>query len=695
MKKTDSRFFLVGLSMAFILSFVFAGCGRDGKAPTSQREVSPALRSGGESETVPVSDVLKELDALETPEGVGDELFDSLKNALARELSARGEKVALRPPTGVNNRVPDLEAIDVDGELHLTWSYYNVGDYNQDGGVNIQDITPLAEHFFHRVGDDPFDEVVDGNSDGIINISDITPLAENFFNSVSEYAIFGSIDGEQEFVEVGRVSVDAGDTGLGRKRWTVPRPEGEYYYVQVAPMDANNEQGEASNVSPDIPMPQPREGYVGADKCLECHPDKGTWFDTAHRQSQRAPNEGAGVLPDAQWNGTITITDSGTGISFDVDLTKSGEDYYATFGGNTYKVIRTYGGGFGYKQRYITRVKHSELILPFQWNELAGGGAGAWGAYDVTNWFDTGGPLPEPNMSANFAKNCMGCHSTGYVIGYSPYYGEWVGAYSDINTTCERCHGPGAEHIASPSPETIWNPDDPADGDYQSRVMLCGSCHTRGLSLDLIGDEPTEYPWSATTGGFVPGDDLTGMFDPVDYGGSAFWQTSYGLSYVKKHRQQYLDFQQSAHYGTGFVACWSCHSVHEPEPGTGMGLEQTLFEENQECIGCHSSNNAESHTKHAFEFGGETREERPQTWCVTCHVVKTGKSAVPWDNSSHTFRPIPPAETLLMMDAGAPTPIINSCNNTVNGIACHGGPSADRALVEQKQLDYESWYGGG
>ncbi len=692
--KYKSWFFQLIIFIAFASSLIFTACGKTTERLQSSRNIVQTSIDN-DAQGIAVSDVISQIKELSAPTGVNEELFNSLKNELEKALITRGvAKLASGPPTGEANYIPDLEAIDIDGQLNLRWSYYNVGDYNQDGVVNIQDVLPLARHFRHKRDEngswtDGLDEVIDGNGDGMVDIRDVKSLADNFFNEVREYLVYGSLDGETWLPEpVGRIAFNGSGQPTERRRITTLRPEGEYYYVHVAPVDRDNNQGEASNISADIPMPKPREGYVGAERCLTCHPGISTWYDTAHRQSQRDPNEGAQVLPDAQWSGTITITDSGTGISFEVDLSKSGTDYFAKIGGRTYKVIRTYGGGFGYKQRYITRVKHSELILPFQWNELANNGAGGWGPYDVTNWFDANGPLPEPNMSANFAKDCMGCHSTGYTLEYSPYYGEWVGAFNDINTTCERCHGPGQAHVTAPSPNNIFNANDPADGSYQTRMMLCGSCHTRGESIDLIGGEPTEYPWSAIDGGYIPGMDLVSMFSSTSYSGSAFWQTSAGFSYVKKHRQQYLDFQQSAHYASGTVTCWTCHDVHEPEPQIDAIQSLTEEEAKTRCIGCHSDHNSQAHWKHSGNG--------PNTWCASCHMVPTGKSAVAWDNRSHVFWPIPPQESINKLDAGQPV-ILNSCNNIVNGQSCHGGASAlnDRDALVAKQADYDAWFGGG
>jgi PKD repeat protein len=76
----------------------------------------------------------------------------------------------------------------------LTWYYAHPGDYNQDGLITVNDITPLGVNFN---AEGPFDmesslSVVDGNSDGLITVNDITPIGQNFNKSVERYQAFHS-----------------------------------------------------------------------------------------------------------------------------------------------------------------------------------------------------------------------------------------------------------------------------------------------------------------------------------------------------------------------------------------------------------------------------------------------------------------------------------------------------------------------
>jgi predicted CXXCH cytochrome family protein len=201
----------------------------------------------------------------------------------------------------------------------------------------------------------------------------------------------------------------------------------------------------------------------------------------------------------------------------------------------------------------------------------------------------------------------------------------------------------------------------------------------------LLGGETLGYPWSNLEGIFTPSSVLAEYWEFTPYSDeNAFWGASYGVYYSKQHVQQYSDYAQSRHFELQF-GCWTCHDPHTPEPSEPV----TTAQANAACYTCHSDRqppNLSAHTKH-----GETS---PASRCVNCHMTRTGMTATPWDMANHTFVPIPPSETILMLDEGSPNPIINSCMATD---ICHGGPSAltDREALVTKQGQYDSFYGGG
>ncbi len=241
------------------------------------------LIQGGNGKSVSLVDVLRELEDMPPPAGVDADTFAQLKSALSRQLNTYSEsrrdpaegrvnfspevgaglklsvlqdegKFVSKPPTGKANRINDLWAYQSEeGNVTLTWSYVNIGDYNQDGIVSIQDITPLAEHFQETAeGEgDSWRGWIDGNRDGLINIADVTPLAEHFYEEVAKY-IIQIEDDEGNWTTLSDVSFSSAVLSeTGRKNFSV-EVSGEnlegYLRARIVSADSDGGQGLESNL---------------------------------------------------------------------------------------------------------------------------------------------------------------------------------------------------------------------------------------------------------------------------------------------------------------------------------------------------------------------------------------------------------------------------------------------------------------
>lgn len=189
--------------------------------------------------------------------------------------------------------------------------------------------------------------------------------------------------------------------------------------------------------------------------------------------------------------------------------------------GYEWKDISYVIGGFGWKARflnqqgYILTGENTQYNLPnTQLNTDA-------------HWVAYGGSKPSSKP-----YTCGACHTTGWVATgeEGPHQDDLPGihgTWAEPGVTCEACHGPSAEHVASPStvkPTTQEN---------------CGSCHVRG--------EPTTID---ARGGLV------------------------------KHHEQYEDMLASPHKP---LNCGSCHEPHQStvyHSGGYKGDENT-------CKNCH------------------------------------------------------------------------------------------------------------
>jgi hypothetical protein len=138
-------------------------------------------------------DALLELQALAQPPDVDAALWDELKKELARVLLKTGRsRAASAVITQEKNKVTDFAV----GFSYLSnadagWAYRNAGDYDQNGEVNIADITPVGVHFRKTSSADDWDvaRMADGDGNGEINIADITPIGANFRNSLEGYLL--------------------------------------------------------------------------------------------------------------------------------------------------------------------------------------------------------------------------------------------------------------------------------------------------------------------------------------------------------------------------------------------------------------------------------------------------------------------------------------------------------------------------
>jgi hypothetical protein len=154
-----------------------------------------------------LSGVQAELQSLQAPAGADPRVFQQLKDELAFQLAQNGWRTVSAPPDPVKpaNDITDLGLGLVVTDWTLTWGYYNLGDYDQNGTVGVSDITPLAMHWGHAVGTDALDEVIDGDGNNSIGITDITPIAQNFTRNVAGYAVMQSSNGV-DWTELERVS---------------------------------------------------------------------------------------------------------------------------------------------------------------------------------------------------------------------------------------------------------------------------------------------------------------------------------------------------------------------------------------------------------------------------------------------------------------------------------------------------------
>jgi predicted CXXCH cytochrome family protein len=386
--------------------------------------------------------------------------------------------------------------------------------------------------------------------------------------------------------------------------------------------------------------------YVGSQKCVKCHQDiYDRWKDTLHNKSQQELTP-ANDRVVSDWKGTLKLK-GGNIPEFTVKLSRKNGEYFATLVDTltpsneaTYKVVRTYGG-WGWKQRYQVKIANMHYILPIQWNQ----GTSRWVAYNPQWWYNENGSLKIPVLRNSFEIDCAGCHNTGLTMGGSAKSAEIK--YSELNTGCEKCHGPGSKHLQNPKGKTIINPKKLA---YERNLETCGMCHSRGVSKP---GGSFGYPWNDKENKpYMVGEPLADyyQFRPGVWGGM--------MAHAKSHHQQWHDLLRSKHYAAK-VTCTACHDPH----GSANVFQLVKQDSgNEMCLNCHgkrfsSPDVIRKHTKHPYapETTGLSR-------CSSCHMVKTASSAEAGDIHSHDFKIIKPVVSLEDFRKDPKTVAPNSCN---------------------------------
>ncbi|HXE30717.1 MAG TPA: cytochrome c3 family protein [Terriglobales bacterium] len=276
-----------------------------------------------------------------------------------------------------------------------------------------------------------------------------------------------------------------------------------------------------------------------------------------------------------------------------------------------------------WKQRYFTKVGDNYYPLPLQWDVAHR----KWLPYHVPNtgadwWAEH---YPPGNRQRPTGPTCDGCHSVNYNL-QTHQVTEW-------NVGCERCHGPGSEHVAHPTAANIVNPD---RLDTAANTDTCVQCHSQGRPL-ASPIQGMYYDWPV---GYRVGRQLQDYWTLEDHTLGQTTFTHFADGTARKNRMQGNDFVQSVMYRRG-ITCATCHDVH----GTANPA-QLRAPAQQLCLECHGPGSPngphtvslEAHTHHAAGSAGSE--------CIACHMPRIATQGVPGAFvRSHTFRFIPPAMT--------------------------------------------------
>jgi predicted CXXCH cytochrome family protein len=344
--------------------------------------------------------------------------------------------------------------------------------------------------------------------------------------------------------------------------------------------------------------------YVGSAACQSCHQEiYGRWIKTPMANVVRDPK----LHPDA------VLPDFSTA------------DPLLTFGADDVALVY----GSRWKQRYFKKVGDDYYVLPAQWDVTHGG----WKPYFVKDdWWASS--YPPDNLKRPTGPLCDGCHSVNYDVKTKTVT-EW-------NVGCERCHGPGSEHVARPSSTNVV---DAARLGYVAANDVCIQCHSQGRPV-TNPIEGAVYDWPV---GYDVTKKLSDVWtlEPHRLGETTFTHFADGTAH--KNRMQGNDFVTSLMYTHG-VTCFTCHDAHGTEYPSSLRKPA-----GDVCLDCHGPDSpngphAPTLAEHTHHEAGSAGSE-----CIACHMPKIAQTLGDVNVRSHTFRFVTPSET-----EGLGTP--NACN---------------------------------
>ena len=405
--------------------------------------------------------------------------------------------------------------------------------------------------------------------------------------------------------------------------------------------------------------------YVGRTKCASCHPAQSLLWSGSHHDLAMQVATADTVLGDFA---NASLTHFGVTSSF--------------FKDNARFMVRTEGSegklqdfeikytfGVHPLQQYLVEFPGGRLqALSLAWDTRAKeqGGQRWFHLYpnEKIAHFDE---LHWTKLNQNWNSMCAECHSTHLEKNYDPVSKTFFTTWSEINVSCEACHGPGSDHVSwaerKPGWEALetnrglklllderkdieWKLNQESGTLYRSKVRssnkeieMCARCHSRRspITHEYVHAERLldHYYLRLLDEGMYFAD---GQMDDEVY--------------------VYGSFVQSKMYQAG-VICSDCHDPHSLDlklPGNGL------------CLQCHQASkyNDTGHHFHQTDSLGAS--------CVECHMPPRVYMVVD-PRHDHSMR-IPRPD--LSVKLGTP----NACNH------CHQDKSFEWAAEQVVK-----WYG--
>ncbi len=364
--------------------------------------------------------------------------------------------------------------------------------------------------------------------------------------------------------------------------------------------------------------------YVGKETCIECHQaEYNDWKGSDHDLAMDYATDSS-VLGD--FNNAVLIRNNQTHKAYKKDnkffVLTDGKD------GKMHEYEVKYVFGYFPLQQYLVEFPGGRLqTLALTWNSKNKNwyymADSVYRGMSVThtNW------LHWTNQSQNWNSMCADCHSTNLQKNYNPHTDTYNTTWSEIDVSCEACHGPASKHLqwaklADYARKDFVNfglPIKTSGIDNHQYVDNCARCHSRRTAFgdynphshsiynNILPALPKEPNWY-----------IDGQIKEEDYVYASFTQSRMFMNDVK---------------------CNDCHNVHSGK---------LVLQGNALCLQCHKAYDYDTPT-HTFHKGyGEQGQDviseagikfkvGSGTECINCHMHGQNFMGVDY-RRDHSFR---------------------------------------------------------
>lgn len=400
--------------------------------------------------------------------------------------------------------------------------------------------------------------------------------------------------------------------------------------------------------------------YVGRQSCAECHSVEAKKFAGSHHDLAMDPANDETVIDPAAFDDQ-EFTQFGVTTKF----TRKDGKYFVTTDGEdgtlqTFEV--KYVFGVDPLQQYLVEFPAKRKVRTPQGEEIelpAGRiqcltiawdtHGGRWFSLYPNQKIPAGDWLHWTGGGQNWNYMCADCHSTNLQKNYDLATNSYHTTWSEIDVSCEACHGPASEHLARANSSLGFN--DPRhfhsyglnqlkSAKSLGEIETCAPCHSRRRIVHAD---------------YSPGKPLYDFYEPEALDGALYFADGQ----IREELYEYGSFLQSRMFREN-VRCSNCHDPHSLKP---------KFQGNALCTQCHilAKYDTPAHHHHKLDSSGAK--------CVECHMPERTYMEVD-PRRDHSIR-VPRPD--LTQKLGVP----NACSQ------CHerGARSAGLGATEQARSE--------